>query len=163
MQKVCFKCKRLLPLDEFYRQPICHIIRGLPGAGKSTCAARLGCLVISPQDMYATRGGVYRYREGQDDRATAWASRVMQAAMEEGVDLAVAEVLPTREDVTYWARLAHRHGYAVRVTDLDITSDLPDRRNTHGVPRPVIDAMAEAWEPWDVEMAAATPGGMEAS
>ena len=26
-------------------RPICHIIRGLPGAGKSTLAARLGCLV----------------------------------------------------------------------------------------------------------------------
>ena len=49
-------------------RPICHIIRGLPGAGKSTRAARLGCLAISPQDMYATRAGVYRFREGQDRR-----------------------------------------------------------------------------------------------
>ena len=64
------------------KKPICHIIRGLPGAGKSTLAARLGCLVISPQDMYATRGGVYRYREGQDVEALAWATRTALLAMD---------------------------------------------------------------------------------
>jgi predicted kinase len=132
-------------------RPICHIIRGLPGAGKSTRAARLGCLVISPQDMYATRGGVYRFREGQDVEAVGWATKVALHAMRAGVDMAIAEVLPRREDVAYWSSLARRHGYDVRVTDLDITPALSDRRNVHDVPRGVIDAMAEAWESWDVE------------
>jgi len=135
-------------------RPICHIIRGLPGAGKSTIAAHLGCLVISPQDMYATRGGLYRYREGQDGHAVAWATRLIQVALDEGVDLAIAEVLPTRWEVEYWADLARKCGYDVRVTDLDITPDLSDKRNTHAVPRFVIGAMAQAWEPWDVEMEA---------
>jgi len=133
------------------KKPICHIIRGLPGAGKSTRAARLGCLVISPQDMYATRAGVYRFREGQDVEAIGWATKVALQAMTAGVDLAIAEVLPRRENVAYWANLARRHGYRVRVTDLDITPALSDRRNVHDVPGPVIDAMAEAWESWDVE------------
>ena len=133
------------------KQPICHIIRGLPGAGKSTRAARLGCLVISPQDMYATRAGVYRFREGQDVEAIGWAAKIVMLAMAAGVDLAIAEVLPRREDVAYWANLARRHGYDVRVTDLHITPDLSDRRNVHDVPRPVIDAMGEAWEACDVE------------
>ena len=132
-------------------RPICHIIRGLPGAGKSTCAARLGCLVISPQDIYATRGGVYRFREGQDVEAVGWATKVALLAMGAGVDLAIAEVLPRREDVAYWANLARRHGYDVRITDLDITAALSDRRNVHDVPRPVIDSMAEAWEPCEIE------------
>jgi len=133
------------------KQPICHIIRGLPGAGKSTRAARLGCLVISPQDMYATRGGAYRFREGQDVEAIGWSTKVALLAMEASVDLAIAEVLPRREDVAYWVNLARRHGYRVRVTDLDITPALSDQRNVHDVPRPVIDAMAETWEPWDIE------------
>jgi len=132
-------------------KPILHIIRGLPGAGKSTLAARLGCLVISPQDMYATRGGVYCFRVVQDVEALGWATKVALLAMQPGLDLAIAEVLPRREDVAYWADLARRHGYEVRVTDLDITPDASDLRNTHSVPRPVIAAMAEAWEPWDVE------------
>jgi len=132
-------------------RPICHIIRGLPGAGKSTIASRLGCLVISPQDMYATRAGVYRFRQGQDVEALDWATKVALLAMETGVDVAIAEVLPRHEDVAYWANLARRHGYRVRVTDLYITSALSDRRNVHDVPRPVIDAMAKAWESWDVE------------
>jgi len=136
-------------------RPICHIIRGLPGAGKSTRAARLGCLVISPQDMYATRAGVYRFREGQDVAAVGWATKLALQAMEAGVDLAITEVLPRREDVAYWASLARRHGYGVRVTDLEITPALSDRRNVHDVPRAVIDAMAEAWESWQVETEAA--------
>lgn len=138
-------------------RPICHIIRGLPGAGKSTRAARMGCLVISPQDMYATRGGVYRFREGQGCRAVGWATAIALLAMEAGVDLAIAEVLPRRADVAYWANLARRHGYEVRITDLSITPDLSDRRNVHGVPRTVIDQMAEAWEPCQVEAGAVTP------
>ena len=133
------------------KQSICHIIRGLPGAGKSTRAARLGCLVISPQDMYATRAGVYRFREGQGVEAVGWATKVALLAMQAGVDLAIAEVLPRREDVAYWANLARRHGYRVRVIDLDITPALSDRRNIHDVPRPVIDAMGEAWQPCAVE------------
>jgi len=132
-------------------KPILRIFRGLPGAGKSTAASRLGCLVISPQDMYATRAGVYRYREGQDVQALGWATRLAILAMEAGVDMAIAEVLPRREDVAYWANLARRHGYEVRIHDLPITPDLSDRRNVHDVPRPVIDAMADAWEAWDVE------------
>lgn len=136
-------------------KPICHIIRGLPGAGKSTLAARLGCLVISPQDMYATRGGEYRYREGQDVQALGWATKLATLALECGVDLAIAEVLPRREDVAYWARLAGRYGYEVRVTDLDITPALADCRNVHDVPRPVIDEMAETWQPWDGQAGAA--------
>ena len=132
-------------------RPTCHIIRGLPGAGKSTRAARLGCLVISPQDMYATRAGVYRFREGQDVEAVGWATKVALLAMGAGVDLAIAEVLPRREDVAYWADLARRYGYDVRITDLDITPALSDRRNVHDVPRPVIEAMAEGWQPCEVE------------
>ena len=137
------------------KKPICHIIRGLPGAGKSTLAARLGCLVISPQDMYATRSGVYRYREGQDVKACAWATRTALLAMAAGIDLAIAEVLPRRDDAAYWAILARKNGYDVRVTDLPIAPDLSDRRNTHSVPRPVIEAMALAWEPWHAETEAA--------
>jgi len=133
------------------KKPICHIIRGLPGAGKSTLAARLGCLVISPQDMFATRGGVYRYREGQDVDALAWATRTALLAMDAPIDLAIAEVLPRRDDAAYWAGLARRHGYDVRITDLTITPELSRERNTHAVPRPVIEAMALAWEPWHVE------------
>jgi len=137
------------------KRPICHIIRGLPGAGKSTLAARLGCLVISPQDMYATRGGVYRFRQGQDVKARAWATRTALLAMEAKVDLAIAEVLPRREDVAYWANMACRHGYEVRVTEMEVTPELSHKRNTHSVPRPVIETMALAWEPWDVETGAA--------
>ena len=136
------------------KKPICHIIRGLPGAGKSTLAARLGCLVISPQDMFATRGGVYRYREGQDVEALAWATRTALLAMDarsiwpSPKCCPVGRTPPTGPDL-------RRHGYDVRVTDLPVTAEQSDRRNTHSVPRPVIEEMALAWEPWDAETGAA--------
>jgi len=133
------------------RKPVLYIFRGLPGAGKSTAAAHPGCLVISPQDMYATRGGVYRYCHGQDVAALGWATRLVEVAMKARVDLAIAEVLPRREDVEYWVNLARRYVYDVRVHDLYITPALSYSRNTHNVPRPVIESMARAWEPWEIE------------
>ena len=133
-----------------------HIFRGLPGSGKTTRANRIGCLVVSPQDMFSTVGGEYRYadRIGESPsndlqgRIQAWAEHLVRQTLAIGADVAVAETLCSLESLDRWVQIGLQKGAAVKVTDCVIEAWQSQKWNTHNVPAAVIDNMAEAWEPY---------------
>lgn len=136
--------------------PILHIIRGLPGAGKSTKARRLGCLVIEPEDNYATQDGAYVWRkrfirDGRIDRAPAeqFLIEVFSAAARAGCDIAVAEVFPVIPLALLAAAMDRK--YEIRVTTIQISPELSAKRNTHRVSLPTCRQMASKWRAWPGE------------
>ena len=137
--------------------PTLHIFRGLPGSGKTTKANQIGCLVISPRDMFSMIDGEYAYeaRVGRPTRPAAekalmrWARHAVGDMLHLGADVALAETLLTMAHLQPWIDMANMHNANVKVTDCFITVDQSFERNTHGVPRDVIQDMADKWEPWD--------------
>jgi len=140
--------------EERTTKPTLHIFRGLPGSGKTTEANKLGCLVVSPQDMYSVVGGEYRWNdrvgnveEGRKD-ARFWAEEVVRTTLSAGADVAVAEVLATLHAVRKWLVLANWENADYRVVDMPCDVELSLARNIHNVPGATIRDMAARWEPW---------------
>lgn len=129
-------------------RPILHVFRGLPGSGKSTAANKLGCLVFSPQDMVAMKGNQYQYDPSNIDTAGKAMGDVLKFAARYRMDIAIAEVLPKREQVRDLAKWARDTGYELRVHDLKISMKESITRNTHNARIEDIKAMVDAWQPW---------------
>lgn len=125
-----------------------YIFRGLPGSGKTTEANKLGCIVISAQDMYAMRDGEYKWSAQNTKDAKLWAENILGLCLRAGVDVAIAEVMPKLEKVKMLIDDARGFGYNCKVTDLIVDVETSLARNIHNVPEKTIRLMDKAFEPW---------------
>ena len=130
------------------KKPYLYIHRGLPGSLKTTLANTHGCLVISPGDMYSYRCGKYKYDPSKREEARRFGNQLLNLALFERVDVAVAEVLPTFKSVRDMQERAWHDGYNVIVFDHLTDTDSSFRNNCHNVPEAHIQSMADAWQPW---------------
>ena len=128
-----------------------YIFRGLPGAGKSSKAHKLGCLVIEPQDQYSIQDGKYKWRVENIGDADMAALEMVKTAMAHELDIAISEVFPKLKDIKPYLSLAEEYDYTVEVQDLKITIEESERRGIHKVPKADTAQMAADWEdwPWD--------------
>lgn len=127
--------------------PIMHVIRGLPGAGKSTYARNLGCLVIEPEDHYSMVDGVYDWANRcsvDTQKPYLMAKDLIEIASKHYVDIAIAEVLPTRQSVQDLLDLVPT--YEHRVITLSISVKESFRLNSHKVGITTILQMQSRWE-----------------
>ena len=126
--------------------------------GKSTRARKYaeesGALLIEP-DMLVTRHGEYCYSKVEFNHAVRRAKNILTTAARAGADAIYADVLPTRQDVLdvivcYKAFCDVEDGPIVNVIEMGpIDAALSFRQNKHRVKKEDIEAMAQAWEPWD--------------
>jgi len=125
-----------------------YIFRGLPGSGKTTAANKLGCLVISPQDMFAMRDGKYCFDERNREMANHASECIMRIMLSHGADVAIAEVMPYISKINKYKELAKAFHYSVVVQDMPCTVEESIARNTHNVPEEVIRSMYAAFQPY---------------
>lgn len=137
------------------------IVRGLPGAGKSTIAARFGA-PIREADKYP---GMYTYRaDGEvvfhgSDRmggipmivlAHKWCQDQVDDDLEAGFsNVVVANTFVSGWEFTPYLKIAEKHGARIVVVDLfdgGMTDEELSGRNVHGVPADTIARMRESYE-----------------
>lgn len=127
-----------------------YIVRGLPGAGKSTYARTLAPLVIEP-DMFRYDSDMnYVFDSDKNAEVIRKTQDLCEYAMRHlrMPALAVTATFTKIDHFLPYVRMARHHGYAVTVIECWNSYD-----NVHGVPEKVIAQMKADWERFDEELA----------
>ncbi len=123
-----------------------YIIRGLPGAGKSTLAA-----AITPNNVAADDyPGLYvngKYNIEQQKASHEWCFQKVKNYMELGVDVAVHNTFVSKNFMQNYLDLAASYGYAVQIIQAEgVLVNGEYQKSTHNVPAPVFESMQQRWE-----------------
>jgi predicted kinase len=115
------------------------LLRGLPGAGKSTLAKSLGGKHIEA-DMYFEYEGKYKFDASRLKEAHAWCQNAVRVWMTNNTEkIVVSNTFTQTWEMDYYFELAKEHGY--RVYSL-VVENRHGGENVHNVPKEKIEEMA---------------------
>lgn len=123
------------------------LIRGLPGAGKTTFAevvAEEGDVLVTPDDFILNEQGEYAWSPERLQEAIQLCHAKVNKAMEEGVSrIFVHSVLNKFEHTAYYRERAKQHGY--RVFSL-ITENHHGGKSVYPVPEETMERFREEFD-----------------
>lgn len=128
-----------------------YIMRGLPGAGKSTWIKNNtpGAVVCSA-DHFFEKSGTYQFDPTNLGKAHAECFAKFQKALERGAETIVVDnTNTTKWEFEKYQNLANLHGYdveLVKIFDGGLSDEDLANRNTHGVPLENIRRMRSRWQ-----------------
>ena len=115
------------------------LLRGLPGAGKTTLAESIGGKHIEA-DMYFEYEGKYEFDASKLYEAHTWCQNAVSVWMTNGVEkVVVSNTFTQTWEMDYYFELAKEHGY--RVYSL-VVENRHGGENVHNVPKEKIEEMA---------------------
>lgn len=118
------------------------LLRGLPGAGKSTLADSLGIDYVEA-DMFFMQDGEYKFDGAKLKEAHEWCQGRVRKIMELGMSVAVANTFTQEWEMEPYLEMAEEFGY--RVNSL-IVENRHGGKNTHGVPEEALTRMRNRFE-----------------
>ena len=116
---------------------------GLPGSGKSRCADEMqgSKQIVSADDFFVGRDG-YVFDKTKLADAHGMCLRRFVVAVMERFDLVVVDNTNTEVvEIAPYAAIALAYGYDLEVVTVACDPEIAFKRNVHGVPRHVFDAM----------------------
>lgn len=125
------------------------LIRGLPGAGKTSRAMELDRAVCVAADDWFARNGEYTFDPKGLLEAHTWCQDEAISGMKAGLPVVVHNTFTQRWEMQPYLRAATELGLTVTVVsvfDGGCSDEELVRRNTHGVPLAAIQAMRSKWE-----------------
>lgn len=137
-------------IEDIDGEQILYIVRGLPGAGKST----LSSTKIAPDttvsaDDYFMHGGKYVFDRNKLGEAHAYCQRRVEELLEDDHNVAVANTFTQRWEIEPYLKIADKAGAIVCIIDLydgGLSDEQLAARNVHGVPLDVIAGMRKRYE-----------------
>jgi predicted kinase len=119
------------------------LLRGLPGAGKSTLAKSIGGSHIEA-DMFFMKDGEYQFDPTKLRDAHEWCRRTTETAMVRGSDKVIVSNTFTQEwEMKAYYELAKNHGFTVFSL---IVENRHEGVNEHNVPQEALDRMKARFE-----------------
>lgn len=128
------------------------IIRGLPGAGKTTFAKSLQ----KPEtehfeaDMFFEKGGKYRFDRRWLGAAHDWCYGNVMDNLHKGRDVIVANTFSTRREIERYVNGVKKTGKNINVYVVKCVGN-DQMKSVHNVPDHAIARMADRWEDWPGE------------
>lgn len=123
------------------------LVRGLPGAGKSTLARLLTKNVVSADDYFVVNG-VYVYDATRIKNAHQWCQRECVRILQTGEDVAVANTFVCHWELEPYRRMYEEHGCTL--VEITVGGEETDEnlaaRCIHNVPVDTIKRMRLNWQ-----------------
>ena len=126
-----------------------YLLRGLPGAGKSTLAKKLGDVHFEADMYFTNENGQYIFNGADIKKAHEWCQNEVQLAMilnhTSGLNenIVVSNTFTQEWEMAPYYKLAETYGY--RVFSL-IVENRHGGENLHNVPQDKIEVMRERFE-----------------
>lgn len=121
---------------------VLYIIRGLPGAGKSTLGKKIAEACFSADDYFTDERGNYNFNKERIGDAHRYCQGAVNTAMLiQMKEIAVANTFTRKSEMEAYYQLAEKYGYSV----VEITMKSPFQ-NIHNVPEEVIKNMKDRFE-----------------
>ena len=119
------------------------LLRGLPGAGKSTFANLLGGIHVEA-DQYFMQDGEYKFDASKLKQAHNWCKLRVEHSMEDGANkITVSNTFTQEWEMDTYFELAEKYGYQ---TSCLIVENRHGGVNIHGCPDDKIEQMRNRFE-----------------
>jgi len=130
--------------------PTCFIMRGLPGAGKSTLASRLGASIVSNDKFFTDENGEYKFNKDAISSAVAQCKTEFSYLLDYQQDVVVDNCNSRHWEYEWFVEKAEKAGYEVRVIEILCRNEEELRkmheRCIHNVPWEYMKTVLERWE-----------------
>lgn len=125
------------------------IVRGHPGAGKSTFAKRAfpGSLLLE-NDMFLVEDGVYKWSPERVKDAIGLCMKMAELALENGSDVVVANTFTKLRYIEAYAKIASKSNASFKVYRCS-----GHFKNVHNVPDNIVQNFSNAMEDFPGEIA----------
>jgi predicted kinase len=126
--------------------PKLTLIRGLPGAGKSTMARAMVEADPSLQHFEADQyfldaHGNYKYEPSELEDAHDWCRHLAEFHISQGNSVVVSNTFTRKWEMAPYLKIAKTHG-----AELEILEAKGNYGSIHGVPPEVVERMRSRWE-----------------
>jgi len=124
------------------------ILRGLPGAGKSTLAKSMGAVYFEA-DMFFMEGNEYKFDMKKIRQAHEWCQNQVRISMKNAAGgmtpsrIAVANTFTQEWEMQAYYDMAKEYGFTVFAL---VVENRHGGENVHDVPADVLDKMEERFE-----------------
>ena len=125
-----------------------RLIRGYPGAGKSTVAKRLfpGTLLVE-NDQFLIQDGKYKWSKERVKEAIQWCINTVDCALKNSFDVVVANTFTKKRYVAAYEKIARERGAKFEVYRCN-----GDFKNVHGLSPEMVESFKRAMEDWPGEI-----------
>ena len=115
------------------------LLRGLPGAGKTSLASALEIRAVCSADDYVTRKGIYNWKPETVGASHDWCQRKCRRFMKKQIDkIIIANTLTSDRELKPYYDLARQFGYTVFSV---VVENRHDGTNSHDVPEATLEKM----------------------
>jgi len=128
------------------------IVRGMPGAGKTTFSKKHFSCCVLENDQMQTIDGEYRWTPGGVKAAARLVYSLADQILANGSDVAVCNTFTRKKSIERYRRLAEKHGATFEVIRCNGRF-----QNVHNVPEATMKSMKEGFEDWPGETVASFP------
>ena len=120
------------------------LLRGLPGAGKSTLAKSIGGSHVEADMYFLNEQGDYNFDPAKLKDAHNWCRKTAETAMKRGADKVIVSNTFTMEwEMDAYYELAEKHGFTVFSL---IVENRHGGKNVHNCPEEKVEMMKKRFE-----------------
>lgn len=125
-----------------------NLFRGAPGSSKSTSAQRMfpGVLLVE-NDMFHMRNGQYEWSKENMPKAISWCVDMVRTALENGLDVCVANTFTKRKFIEAYKKIAEEFG-----AEFHVYRCVGKFKNVHGLDSKKVESFKKAMEDWPGEI-----------